>query len=739
MSPDEGSVYKPVIPKDAKRVLITSALPYINGVKHLGNLIGSMLPADVTARYLRHKGYDVIYICATDEHGTPAELGAAEAGQGVQEYCDQYHTIQKDIYDRYGLSFDHFGRTSRPENHEMTRTIFEALDSNGYIREKEIEQLHCSECDRFLPDRYVTGRCPNCSYERARGDQCESCTQLLTPLELLDPKCSTCGSAGVLPRKSKHLFLQLDHLEGRVKKWLGYDDESGKIHSASAELDYSDSGDADRMYGIQWNDKTWTWPKATRAIAEHWLKRGLQERGITRDLTWGVKVPLEGWDKVFYVWFDAPIGYIGATMEWAKENTPERPDSWKDYWMQDDTWYIQFMAKDNVPFHSITFPATILGSELGLKQVDVLKSFSWLNYEGDKFSTSQGRGVFMDQAIDLYPSDTWRYHLIKVAPERHDTDFTWEAYQESVNSDLNNGLGNLVQRILKFTGQNFDSTIPTPGELDEDDNAILRYISDTWQEADDAMRGLMFQDYIKIVSRLVSEGNRYFTTKAPWKQVKEDIVAAGTTLNIGCRLLKTLAILYDIIIPDTSQRIWELLGQEGEIAKVDWVDASEPEVTPGTVLPSEFGSLFQKIPDKEAKVHKARFAGKVTEDDDTTTKDTKSRAKRKKETRMVTIDEFGAMDLRVGKVISASEISGSEKLMKLSVEVGGNRVPVVAGMRKWYSPEEMVGKSVVIIVNLEPKTLFGIETRGMVLAATGPDGAVLLTTDKAVPPGSKIR
>ncbi|MEO0542138.1 MAG: methionine--tRNA ligase, partial [Cyanobacteria bacterium P01_A01_bin.105] len=395
------------------RYLITSALPYINGIKHLGNLVGSMLPADVYARFLRQEGEEVLYICATDEHGTPAEIAAAEAGMAVADFCTQQYQRQSDIYERFGLSFDFFGRTSGPENHRITQHFYQQLDEHGFIEEREIKQIYSLDDERFLPDRYVTGTCPHCGYEKARGDQCENCTKVLSPTDLIDPRSTISGSTNLEVRGSKHLFLRLDQLSGEVRAWVEQQEQ---------------------------------WPTLTQSIAMKWLNEGLQSRGITRDLKWGVSVPRAGFEgKVFYVWFDAPIGYVSATQAWGNDG-PDR--NWESWWKNaDDVHYTQFMAKDNLPFHTIMWPATILGSREPWKMADYIKGFNWLNYYGGKFSTSSKRGVFLDQALEIAPADYWRYMLMASAPESSDSAFTWELFQNRVNKELADNLGNFVNRI----------------------------------------------------------------------------------------------------------------------------------------------------------------------------------------------------------------------------------------------------------------------------------------------------
>jgi methionyl-tRNA synthetase len=422
------------------RHLITSAIPYINGIKHLGNLVGSQLPADLYARYLRQRGHEVLFLCATDEHGTPAELAAAKAGKPVADYCAEMHDVQAKIADGFGLSFDHFGRSSSAQNHALTQHFAGALASQGLIKEVSETQIYSQADGRFLPDRYIEGTCPNCGFEDARGDQCDNCTKQLDPTDLINPRSSVSGATDLEERETKHLYLKQSNLRDDLQAWI--------------------------------NSKS-DWPVLTTSIANKWLNDGdgLQDRGITRDLDWGIPVKngTEDWPgmegKVFYVWFDAPIEYIACAQEWVDAG---KGSDWERWWRTDkgadDVTYTQFMGKDNVPFHTLSFPATILGSGEPWKLVDYIKSFNYLNYEGGQFSTSRGRGVFMDQALEILPADVWRWWLLSHAPESSDAEFTWENFQAAVNKDLSDVLGNFVSRVTKFCRSKFDETVPSAGE-----------------------------------------------------------------------------------------------------------------------------------------------------------------------------------------------------------------------------------------------------------------------------------
>jgi methionyl-tRNA synthetase len=463
----------------------------------------------------------VLCVCATDEHGTPAELAAIEEGLPVEEYCKKYHEIQKKIYEDFLCSFDIFGRTSDKANHKMTQHLFLKLYENGLIEEKETIQLYSIDDKRYLPDRFVRGTCPYCEYENARGDQCENCTKVLDPKDLKNPKSAISGSDKIEKRSVKHLYINLPKMEAKIGHWV----ESKK----------------DR------------WSKTSYTIAKKWIAEGLKPRSITRDLKWGIPVPLKGFeDKVFYVWFDAPIGYIGASVQWA-ENTGK---SWEHYWKDPETKLIQFMGKDNVPFHTVTWPATMMGADDGFILADMVKGFEWLNFPGGKFSTSENRGVFTDQALKLYPPDHWRYYLILVAPERHDTEFSWTGFQSAVNNDLANVLGNFVHRTLTFVHKNFKGIIPEQKSLTKEDKAIFEKISKTVETMRQNFEEVEFQKSLLELRSMWQSANQYFQTNAPWKLVKEDIERAGTVLNVCSQISKSIAILSQRFIPQASEKIF---------------------------------------------------------------------------------------------------------------------------------------------------------------------------------------
>ncbi|UDF02486.1 methionine--tRNA ligase [Asticcacaulis sp. AND118] len=566
------------------RILITSALPYINGIKHLGNLAGSMLPADVYAQFMRARGHEVLYICATDEHGTPAELAAAKVGQDVKTYCDEQHLIQKTAGEAFGLSYDWFGRSSSPENRQLTQMFCEALDRNGLIEERTDKMVYSIDDGRFLPDRYVEGTCPHCKFEKARGDQCDNCGRLLDPTDLIDPYSAVSGSRNLEVRDTKHLYLLQTRVEPQLRAWI--------------------------------ESKT-EWPQLAKSIAMKHLEEGLIDRGITRDLKWGVPVtqdgkPREGFEnKVFYVWFDAPVEYIGATQEYF--NAEGDADGWKSWWRldqgADDVTYVQFMGKDNVAFHTVSFPATIIGSGEPWKMVDTLKAFNWLNWYGGKFSTSMNRGVFMDQALELLPADYWRWYLISQSPEGSDSSFTWEQFQGAVNKDLADVLGNFANRILKFTESKFGGVVPHGGEAGPLEDKLYADLSALLTEATEAFEAMEMRKAAQAVRRIWVLGNEYLQEAAPWTAFKTDVERAGVIVRHGLNLVRLYAVLAQPLMPFAAQSIADCVGVE---LPLDWpttdAKAELSKLSVGATVKSG-EVLFRKIDDDMVADWAARFGG----------------------------------------------------------------------------------------------------------------------------------
>ncbi|MEP3345723.1 MAG: methionine--tRNA ligase [Litoreibacter sp.] len=567
------------------RILITSAIPYINGIKHLGNLVGSQLPADLYARYNRARGAEVMFICATDEHGTPAELAASKAGKPVDEFCAEMHGVQADIANRFGLSFDHFGRSSSAQNQKLTQHFAGRLKSEGFIEEVSEKQVYSNADGRFLPDRYIEGTCPNCGYDSARGDQCENCTKQLDPTDLIDPRSAISGSTDLEVRETKHLYLRQSKLKDKLDAWI------------------TSKGD---------------WPILTTSIAKKWLHDGdgLRDRGITRDLNWGVPVKdgdndwpgMEG--KVFYVWFDAPIEYIAATKEWADARGLD-DDAWESWWRTDkgadDVKYVQFMGKDNVPFHTLSFPATIMGSGEPWKLVDYIKSFNYLNYDGGQFSTSKGRGVFMDQALDILPADYWRWWLLSHAPETSDSEFTWENFQSSVNKDLADVLGNFVSRVTKFCNSKFSPAVPDGGTYGERETALISDLTTKIRAYEGHMAAMDVRKSAAELRAIWTAGNEYLQEVAPWSTFKTDPEQAAAQIRLALNLIRVYAVLSAPFIPTASAQM--LAGMN--TLNMDWPD--DVEAALGKLpVGHEFTVpevLFAKITDDQREEWAEKFSG----------------------------------------------------------------------------------------------------------------------------------
>ncbi|MBT6436521.1 MAG: methionine--tRNA ligase [Rhodobacteraceae bacterium] len=570
------------------RYLITSAIPYINGIKHLGNLVGSQLPADLYARYLRQRDHEVMFICATDEHGTPAELAATESGKPVAEFCEEMHKIQTKVGSGFRLSFDYFGRSSSPQNHKLTQYFAGKLADAGLIEEIIESQIFSIEDERFLPDRYIEGTCPNCNYENARGDQCENCTKQLNPIDLINPRSAISGSKNLEARETKHLYLRQSALKDKLDTWI--------------------------------NSKN-NWPILTTSIAKKWLHDGdgLQDRGITRDLKWGVPVkkgdqPWPGMEgKVFYVWFDAPIEYIAATSEWAK--SLKLPDvAWERWWRTDkgaeDVKYVQFMGKDNVPFHTLSFPATIMGSGEPWKLVDYIKSFNYLNYDGGQFSTSQKRGIFMDQALNLLPSDYWRWWLLSHAPETSDSEFTWENFQLSINKDLADVLGNFVSRVTKFCRSKFGETVPEGGSFGVEEYKLISNLNKRLKTYESYLDGIEIRKSASELRAIWALGNEYLQIVGPWSCFKEDPIKAAMQIRLALNLIRIYAVISAPFIPDTADAILKSL----KISDKSWPTDLTKAVTklaPGNpfVTPE---NLFNKISDEDRDLWALKFSGNDT-------------------------------------------------------------------------------------------------------------------------------
>lgn len=564
------------------RHLITSAIPYINGIKHLGNLVGSQLPADLYARYLRGRGDEVLFLCATDEHGTPAELAAAKAGKPVDEYCAEMWAVQADLAKGFNLSFDYYGRSSSDQNRKLTQHFASVLYDNGLIEERMETQMYSHADRRYLPDRYIEGTCPNCGFDSARGDQCDNCTKQLDPVDLIDPRSMISGSTELEMRDTKHLYLLQSKLKDDIDQWI--DSQTG-------------------------------WPVLTTSIAKKWLHDGdgLQDRGITRDLDWGVPVALgdKPWPgmegKVFYVWFDAPIEYIACSQEWSDATGGDWARWWRTDKGADDVRYTQFMGKDNVPFHTLSFPATIIGSGEPWKRVDYLKSFNYLNYDGGQFSTSRGRGVFMDQALEILPADYWRWWLLSRVPETSDTEFTWDNFQTDVNKDLADVLGNFVSRVTKFCRSKFSEDVPAGGEWGDAETTLIADLQTRLTAYEAAMDGIEIRKAAGELRAMWAAGNEYLQAAAPWTLFKTDPDQAAAQIRLALNLIRIYAVLSAPFIPTASAKLLSAMNT----LDMEWPSDMNAAVQalPGGHAFNVPDNLFDKITDEQRDEWAERFAG----------------------------------------------------------------------------------------------------------------------------------
>lgn len=663
---------------NGKRVLVTSALPYVNNVPHLGNLV-CVISADVYTRFLRLMHKDVISILGTDEHGTTAETKALEEGLSPRQLCDKYHAIHTEIYGWFNCKFDCYGRTSSKDNAEVTKDIFNKLHANGYIIEDTLEQLYCETDQRFLADRFVEGECPKCHYADARGDQCENCGNLLDAKELINPRCKICKNAPIV-KESRHLFIDLPKIEPQLKKW---------------------------MESVQGG-----WSGNARTMTEAWLKEGLRQRCITRDLKWGIKVPLKGFeDKVFYSWFDAPIGYIGIT----KENR----EDWKDWW-HDNTGVklVQFMGKDNIPFHTILFPAFCIGAHDNYTLMRDISVNEFLNYENGQFSKSRNTGVFGDDAKDTgIPADVFRYYLMINRPEKTDTEFSWDDFQKKNNAEIVGNLGNLLNRTVVFLNRNYESTIPE-AVLEEKDEALLEDIRRIEKKIANLIETIDIKEALKEIMHISKLGNQYLQDNEPWKN--PDKQRNATTLSVLANIVKDLAILIHPYMPLAAESMKEQLN----INRLDWNDLGKLTLHPGHKI-SNAQLLFRKIEDKELKEFRERFSGK------------RKKVEKKNDQAKQSISPgttshpgitFNDIQLRVAKIVGVERHPNAEKLFIEKLDFGDEYRTIVSGLVNHYTADELIGKKIVVVTNLEPANLRGIESNGMLLAAEENGIVGLVTT-----------
>lgn len=677
--------------KKFKRTLVTTALPYANGPVHIGHLAGVYVPADIYTRYLRLKGEDVIMIGGSDEHGVPITLKAKAEGVSPQVIVDRYHNIIKKSFEEFGISFDIYSRTSSEIHHKTASDFFKKLYEKGEFIEKTSEQYYDEEAQQFLADRYIIGTCPHCHNERAYGDQCEACGTSLNATDLINPKSAISGSTPVM-RETKHWYLPLDKHEAFLKKWILEDHKEWKPN----------------VYGQ----------------CKSWLDMGLQPRAVSRDLDWGVPVPVEGAEgKVLYVWFDAPIGYISNTKELL-------PDKWELYWKDKNTKLVHFIGKDNIVFHCIVFPA-MLKAEGSYILPDNVPANEFLNLEGDKISTSRNWAVWLHEYLQDFPGkqDVLRYVLTANAPETKDNDFTWKDFQARNNNELVAVLGNFVNRALVLTHKYFDGKVPACGDLTEYDKQTLSEFTGVKTEMESYLEHYRFRDALKEAMNLARIGNKYLADTEPWKLAKTDMDRVATILNLAVQISANLAIAFEPFLPFSATKLRNMLNMQ----IVDWNVLGHTDILPEGLQLNPAELLFEKIEDSaiEAQVQKLLDTKKANELKNHETAPVREN---------ISFEDFSKLDIRVGKVLECIKVPKADKLLQFKIDDGLGGRTIVSGIAKHYAPEDLVGKNVCFIANLAPRKLKGIESQGMILSAEDADGRlIVIEPADEVRPGSEVK
>jgi len=675
-----------------EKILVTSALPYANGPIHLGHLSGAYLPADIYVRYKRLNGDDVIYVCGSDEHGAAITISAEKEKVSPQVIIDRFHGANKKAFERFGMSFDNYSRTSLPIHHETARDFFLEFYNRGIFVEKKSLQFYDNETNIFLPDRYVEGTCPKCGNEEARSDECENCGSLYDPSELKNPKSKISGTTPAL-KETWHYYFPLGKYQPALEKYV------------------------DEM-----NEK-YSWKSNVLNYCRGWFKDGLNDRAITRDLDWGIKVPVDSAiGKVIFVWFEAVLGYISSTKELSQQKND--PKLWKKYWQDTKTKYVAFIGKDNVVFHTIIFPAILMAwNELGKEQYCLPQNVpanEFLNFEGKKFSKSRNWGIDVDEFLNLFEPDLLRYNLAANLPETRDTDFYWKEFQLRNNSELADILGNFINRTFTFVFKHFDGSVPALSKLEAIDEEMIKEISEYPKRVGDLFEKYKIRDGVNEIMNLARDGNKYFNDSEPWKTVKSDKEKCGTTLNICLQTIYTLAELFAPVLPFSTEKLFIMLNKK----TVDWNFCGKPQLKEGHQL-NQSEILFPKIEDEKIEAQFNLLAKAEPE---------------KEKVELITYDDFMKIQLRTAEVIEAEKVPKSEKLLKLKVKLDNEERQVVAGIAKSYKPEDLIGKKVVIVSNLQPAKLMGLESKGMILAVETKDGSLeVLNVPEAVNNGTRVR
>lgn len=678
-----------------KRYTVTSALPYANGPIHIGHLAGVYVPADIYVRYLRSKGEDVLFIGGSDEHGVPITIRARKEGLTPQQVVDKYHEMIKKSFQELGISFDVYSRTSAPIHHETASQFFRKLYEQGEFIEKYSDQYYDEEAKHFLADRYITGTCPKCGFEKAYGDQCESCGSSLSPTELINPKSALSGNTPVL-KETKHWFLPLDKYEDWLREWI---------------LDSHKDDWKINVYGQ----------------CKSWLDGGLQPRAVTRDLDWGVRVPVEGAEnKVLYVWFDAPIGYISASREWSQKTGKD----WEPYWKSADSKLVHFIGKDNIVFHCIIFPV-MLKAEGSYILPDNVPANEFLNLESDKISTSRNWAVWLHEYLEELPGkqDVLRYVLAANAPETKDNDFTWKDFQLKNNSELLAIFGNFVNRTMVLTHKYFEGKVPACGETDDYDKQVIAGIGRYPGSIASSIENYRFREALGELMNLARLGNKYLTDTEPWKNFPANTARVATNLNIALQICANLSVLGEPFLPFTAKKLVNMLN----ISPLKWNDAGSANLIAAGHTLNAPALLFEKIEDAvvEAQVKKLLDTKKANE---------AALWQPSPQKPTITFDDFTKLDLRTGTIITAEKVAKADKLLKLTIDTGLDKRTVVSGIAAHYSPDDIIGRKVTILINLAPRSLKGIESQGMILMAENSEGKLcFVEPSEPFANGSEIR
>jgi len=676
-----------------KKWVVTSAWPYVNAIPHLGNMIGSVLSADVFARYLRLKGDDVIFVSGSDSHGTPVAVAAKKANVPAEKLAMKNHEIIKNLFKDWNISYDNYTITHNPTHIDFVQNFYLDIQKNGYIFEKEINSLYCKRDNLYLPDRFVEGICPYCGYENARGDQCDKCQKLLTPLELIKPRCAICEKSPEI-RKTKHWYLDFPKLQNKIKSFII---ENKKI------------------------------PQNARQMCLNSIDEGLPERAITRDLEWGIPAKFKGSEgKTIYVWFEAVLGYISAVKEWA-EKIINQSKKFDEFWKDKNTRTVYFIGKDNIIFHLIVFPGLLIAfnEDKQIKEKFVLpynvSSTEFLMYENDKFSKSMGVGIWIDEALELAPLDYWRFNLIYNRPEKSDTSFLWSEFDNNIKT-LNDVLGNFIHRTLTFIYKQFNGIIPKKLELDSVDKEFVKKMKSIGNIVGHALENFELRKALREIVKFGREGNIYLNERAPWHLIKESKEAAGHVFNLCAQTVYILAILLSPFIPETSEKILKLLNISTNINELGWNSINDEALNSGHKI-TKPKPLFQKIDIKELKNNLDQIRSKKSKDD---------------EIKLISYNDFKKLDIRVALIEKVEKVPKANKLLKLTIDIGTEKRTLVAGLAESYSKEELIGKKIIVLTNLEPRKLKGILSEGMLLAAVKGKDVAILTIDKDMPPGAKI-